>query len=794
MPEKQDKLKPVLLKALLSLVFAASWVFLIRGLAEAALRLKPAAEAGHPAAIAVIALFVPLAAYLFQGLFYLPRREMEPGGFIRARLSFSPLVFLPLPFSPRVEPGPALEVVAGPEEREALLTEVRAHLSAPLTLRLSLLLESRSPVDVLLDRLTAWSVPLISPLARLAALILGPGRLFLRLWGYFFFLILRAGDEPGQASDLLKTKRALAFDLLRRERELFVTAENSPLPPDPVRLEAIRLALARVFAHNNYGREPGQAGPPSPEADKLAETIYNAPYLASRYYGAYLDFPVTFNAPTPDDLYDEGRRERPEAFYPPELGQEMERAALLSGRRERLTRILRGRREEGPLILDGRLLTTWEAEAEIGDLKDQLLKLNKRLATHHRRCRSSCLSAARDLGGGWPETLRTLAVLLHFAEHGLRALSAATLELKADFSKSALLSAATGLFLVVRDVHERLALLKLPAGLRPEEFDRWEILPEPSEFNIKAWMKEWRPFVDDLAAALGELRAKALTGLLVAEDYVGGLSAASPFEIYDLDLSPVDGFIYPYPAPLPPERVYSPASRFKVDPGRVILAAVVVGLLVWQSQTLWQSKLYIYNGLGRDLIVLAGGLEVKVPAYGRGLLKVRPGETYEISAQADRQIVERFTRSMAPQPSQEVYNIAGAAPLMEWISPRGQGEDRSWFLGRPRWLISRAQVLFADPPAGGEEGETLVLSGYGRNRPSEMLSAFDDENDQAALIRLHARWDRPGSPWFWQWQILLTGQEDSAAVIMDRLKDEPNFLDNWVRWLEGTSKKRKSES
>ena len=781
----KGKLKPLIIKALLLVTFAAAWSASVRGLVLTIFRLWPAWTAGDPASMAVICLFGPLALYLAQGLFYLPRREMEPPGFIWARMSLSPLVFLPLPTGVRVETGPALAAVASSEEREILLAEVRARMSYPLTLRLSLLLESRSPVDVLLDRLITRSFHPLSQLAWLAALALGPARLFMRLWGYFFFLLERARGGPGPVSGVLDDKRGQAFDLLRRERNLFEGG------PDLVRLVSIRLALARVFNNEHYGLESESVSPSPTKALTESESIYNAPFLAPRYYGAYLDFPATFGAHTPDDLYDEGPRGSAGAFYPPQLGEEMERAALLAGQLDRLTRMIQGRLEDGLVISDGRVRTTWEVAAEADDLNDSLHKLGRRLAAHHRRCRTSALAAATDIGRGWPETLRSLAALLHLAEHGYRALELAIAELKTDCSRAVLLSAATGLFLVVRDVHERLARLELPQALRPDDFSRHETLPEPSEFNIKNWMKEWEPFVNRLLATLDDLRARSLTALLAAEDYVVGMVEAEPFEPITLDLSPIAGFIYPHPAPVPPDRVYSPALRFKVDPGRVILAAMVMGLLAWQSQTLWRSKLTIYNGLGREIVVSVAGRQVKVTPFGRGETNVFPGREYEITALAGRQVVENFTQITSPEPGREVYNVAGAAPLMEWTSPHGEDGEGVVFLGRPRWLVTRARVLFVDPPLKDDE-YLLVLSGYGRISPGEMLASFDREEDRDELIRLHARWDNPGSRWFTQWQILMTGRDDQAAILLARLKNEPYFLDNWVRWLEGTSRAGRS--
>jgi hypothetical protein len=681
----------------LSLLFLSSWAALTRLILESALNLLPAVGGGDAAAIAASLLLWPLAVHLAQGLFYLPRRPSGPALFLRESYFLSPLVWLPVPARSGLEIGPAFEAVTRAERRAAFQAEILRRARLRPATRLACLLAARSPLDLCLR---AWGPSF--RLLRGPYLLLEPTRLFLRLWGYFFFLAARKWEDPGPESDELLKARALALDWARRAGNLF----GSDF--EPAQLRSVGRALARVYDAPDYGLEidgPGlpAARPPGP--------IYREPWLAPRYRGAYLDQPVCSAVRTFDELYDQGPEDDPGLFYPPELGAEMRDLALLAAERERLAAFLADRAGDGFLLADGRPRLSWETEADIRDLDYRLQRYRQRLASHHRRVRSSHLAAARRWGRGWPEALTAALGRLYLAERG-----------RAENRPEALGE-----------------LLRAEAELEKEE-------PGP-------------------APAVGPVPESALT-----EEPAG--SEALPGER--------SGALWPDPFE---HRIYSAPERLRVGFGRVLAAAGLLALLIWQSQGLGLSRLTVYNGLGRDLTVRVEGRTLDLKPFDYRELRLRPGRRVTVAAEADGLAVERFTQNLDPRPGAEVYNIAGASPLMEWTSPAAADDGGPVFLGRPRWLRTSAELLFRRP-SPGERKPRLVLSGYGDLSPAEMLAAFEGPADREELIRLHARWDRPGSPWFWRWQILATALPNQADLLLSRLQREPDYLGSVVRWLE----------
>jgi hypothetical protein len=155
---------------------------------------------------------------------------------------------------------------------------------------------------------------------------------------------------------------------------------------------------------------------------------------------------------------------------------------------------------------------------------------------------------------------------------------------------------------------------------------------------------------------------------------------------------------------------------------------------------------------------------------GHRPIRLRPGQEYEFTAALEGRTLEKFRQRLAPRPATEIYNVARAAPLMEWWFPRAEqpGGGFELFLGRPRWLVTRATVLF-EAPSG--DRRALVLSGYGDAAPAEMLAPFQDPAERAELARLHARHLPAADPRFRAWLAFLPAEE-RLALLRERLSPE----------------------
>ena len=769
---------------ILLIFFGAGWLALILALAGTIKNLLPAMTAGDYASLILGVFFIPMLVYLVQALFYLPRRSNGPAVFIRAQLTSLPLAFLPLPARKKLETGPTLNVVATIADRDRLMDKAAARLACfGLSGRLALLLETRSPLDIILKYLINNTPRPLSTLARLIYLLTGPARQFMLLWGFCALQIWRKLADPGEVDEFTAYKRILAFDLAHRLEHISRESNTKD-----INSRALWLALRRARNNPEYGQKTGETDQPSDEETAMAEAFYNDPWLAPRYYGLYLDLPVALSARSPEELYDNGPAEDPALFYPPELGAEIERQAEIAAESRWLKSILIDHDGEGIIWLDGRPVPAWTLKSRIYDLDDDAAALADRLAGHNRRCRSSHMVEARRLGHGWPERLHSLLCLVHFTERGKKILNLAEDDYSAAFFADSNLAEAAALDSLIRKSRHDLENLALTPELdfRGQEWKNFTELPDFQPTNPAPWLDKQAEARRELNSIFTSLKQQALTELLLAENYIDAqwcpskpiievVSASPAFE-------PAPVTAMPLPEPAIPERVYSAAEKLGSSFMVTLLAALMVALLLWKAQTVGQSHLVVYNGLGRAVTVSCEEKTLNIGPYGHGLMPLWPNRSHHITTTIDGLLLESFDQQFQPVPATEIYNVAGAAPLMQWFSPRNEDSGDTMFLGRPRWLVTEAEVIFKAPPTKSEK-RVSVLSGYGEIAPEDMLAAFDDGNDRDELIRLHARWDLPGTPWFWTWQALMAGRPGQAALLLERLKNEPDFLDRALNRL-----------
>lgn len=761
------------------MIFGAAWAGLGLVFIKTIGNIWPAITVRDPASVLAGLVLIPMAFFLGQGLFYIPKqsRKSKPL-FIREKLFALPLAFLPFPSFKSLEIGEALDAVTTEGDRKVLLDEARRRLNGfSLTARMALLLENRSPADIFLRFCAARLPRPFSYLPRLVYIILEPVRRMLRLWGLCSLKMLQA-SSPGLPDELTNYKRRLAYDLGRRAAEM----EKNGFP---VSFDVLLAALQRVRNNPNYGFQVGEKQA-SKDSDAIGKAylLFDASYYDPRYYGLYLDIPLTMPGATFEELYDLGGEEDPYVFYPSELGKEVERVAELKAEQARLKKVLEAHgKKDGVIRLDGRPMPTWEISAALFAIDDELAWLNRRLAGHNRRARTSRLATARRVGLGWPERLEGLLSLIHFAEQGLETLKSGRDKLASAEDGSLTSAEFRTFYKMLSDIYLRTSELVLPNEFEVRGTGFYAGPPQAEAAHLAA---------GELSNILCALKERALTALLEAEAYMDSQwrdpSAGNNgfFVAACLPAPPAPQEPPPLTAPVKPAatigHVYSMADRLGSGFGGTVPAAILLALLLWQSQTLGHSRVYIYNGLGREVRVEMGGREHRLPPYGSATASLRPNHTHKIVTTSGRALVEEFEQTLPALPTSEVYNIAGASPLMEWLSPREAGEETR-FLGRSVWLTSKAEVFFKIPSAKENGRRSLVLSGYGDIQPAEMLAAFDDADERLALILVHARWDEPGSPWFWAWQGLMAGRPQQADMVIDRLRYEPDFLERCVKWL-----------
>lgn len=515
-----------------------------------------------------------------------------------------------------------------------------------------------------------------------------------------------------------------------------------------------------------------------------------------RYRGAYLGRPLTRHVVRADELYEQTP---PRAFiqkglgavYTPQLADDFARLRELSEERVTLEALHDKvyRATDGRIVHRGREISRRDLPRAIREVRQEEEHVRQRIVAHDRQCRSAHLAAAGLLGAGWKEYLIGLIETLHYAEHTLADLQDAHGLLNNVFAVvtadgkvsqgevKRLIATGNMLHAVLARVHEQKAALQLdqtlcarlgaanwPAML--EEFK----LPPANKDNINDWLRVIDGWVNSANAALAALAGATLEQLLASEDEVARhvRERSTPPPACAPSRPPAN-----YPTLLPGrERKRQTRlglwDRFQTADGfvpafaRLLVAGAIVGAVLGYGNIAGTTAaVNVYNGLGVSVTVNAGGQRITLAPFAAGEMEMVLGDDTVIETHAaGGDLIERFTPPLSGHAQRYVYNVAGASPLVEWTASYGAAaEQPPRFLGAPRWLISSADVLFAEPPASvstkGGGATRSVLTGVGHRAPAEVLQLLKSDAERDHVAQAHAKWDRANAPYAREWQAMV---------------------------------------
>ncbi|QWP79314.1 M48 family metalloprotease [Lysobacter sp. K5869] len=353
-------------------------------------------------------------------------------------------------------------------------------------------------------------------------------------------------------------------------------------------------------------------------------------------------------------------------------------------------------------------------------------------------------------------------------------------------------------------------------------------LPPADRDNIQQWLGAIDTWVRGTVGPLAALRDAALEALLATEDEVARrrrgdtdderpvdtMIAAAPAVGADAGLDaqtavePAAGaetadtrFAPPSadaPASAPKEYArLKPGSarkrqtklgwwdRFQTADGlvpsisRVAAAGGIVGAVLFVGASVGVSQLTVLNGLALPMRVDVDGRTFDVAPLQNVTVDLADSARHHVIARtADGAVVEEFDSDGPGHASHYVYNIASAAPLVEWTAAYGGYSDvPENKLGAPRWTSSTADHVFEEPPkqistkSGG--GHRRVLQGFADLSPSDQLQLIDSAAEKNALIAAHARWDAGDSRHLAEWLSAASSQPDFAKLVEARLRRAP---------------------
>jgi len=567
----------------------------------------------------------------------------------------------------------------------------------------------------------------------------------------------------------------------------------------------------RVSAH--IARKSDCKAVPLEESLTKLDAEYSRAYLNPSYRGIYLGRSIVRHARNVDDLYGPLPPQNEliaelDKLYPESLSGQVEQLRRLEEEKALLTGLRAGLltapggviRHRGKEISRKALPSAIEAVQHEADACMQVVR------EHDTRCRTVHLAAATALGADWPAYLKALLQLVHYADHveanlldarGLLMNTFAVATAKGRVSakdRDLILHSADTAYAALRDVHEAVervvpdatVLGRLNAQSWRHALEELR-LPAPTVENLGQWLNAADSWVRTTVLSLSSLRLAALEQLLMAEAQVARFTR----EALKPDAAPV-------PSKTPKDyRLLLPGSerprhsldwwdRFQTASGplpmiaRFAAAAAIISGILLAGSSAGTASVYIFNGLGRPVVVHLGEQEIAVAAFSQRQVDVGSANQLHVSTMTtDGRPIEQFEAQIDGASAREIYNVAGAGALISWQAAYGSARPRpDQFLGAPRWSATYAQIVFEQPPSSvptkGGQATREVLTGFAQEMPENVLAAVHEADVRETMIAAHARWDSSDSRFveFWMAYAQRT-LRNFREILQLRLHDNP---------------------
>jgi Zn-dependent protease with chaperone function len=545
-----------------------------------------------------------------------------------------------------------------------------------------------------------------------------------------------AGDDPAErrlfTEQIAQPPRMWSTHPPNTEREenakrTYIAARREREPAWMLFADEQRLresATAFVFQGIKFENEPEPMS--SEEAMAALDESFSHESYDTRYQGTYLGRPVAIGVPGVRQLYGEppavGELARClEELYPKSLHDLLTQWRNLEEEIASLEAIESGYFDAtgGVIRHRGEVIPRTELSEVISRVKQERDDVVAKIEEHDQNCRTVHQMAAEQIGHGWPEYLKSLTALLHYAEHGEAELNDAHGHLAnitmmstagGRVSKKKLqkiLASANDLHSVMFFFDEQTEKVDLPEAVSKElEVENWRAaieklqLPPANEQNIGQWMQVIDGWAIPMIQRFGGLRRAVLAELLRSERNV-----ADFYRGQEEPTSAPKPAVVPEKYPLRPrgsERVRQTKldwwSRFTLADGlgpgllRFVVASTIVAAVVLAGLYVGGATVTIYNGLAIPVNVAVHNQKVKVLPLQHKKLSVGARRSCLIVARTeDGREIEAFTETLDKAFANYVYNVAGAAPMVEWERPSTERRLRD---NRIFWAF----------PAGGSLG------------------------------------------------------------------------------------------
>ena len=577
---------------------------------------------------------------------------------------------------------------------------------------------------------------------------------------------------------------------------------------DTTRARATESTLAALPKHEGEPRKLTRE-----ESLRAVDGAFDRAFLDPRYRGAYLGRSAVRGARTLADLYlppDRAGDLSLDQLYPAELRGALEKWKTLESEVHALQGLQRGFLQSGgaDIKFRGEVLRRRDLGRTLETVRAECASARMALEDFDRQHRSAYLAAAEHIGQGWPEHLRSLAALLHYADHteaDLRdargyvanVFAIATADGHVTSSERGRIAAAGHeVHRAMSAIWEQREAVRLTADIAaaigvdawskalPDEFS----LPPPGADHIGDWLEVVDGWLDAFIGPLDALERCTLEALLKAEAKVAAF-AHDPSMV--TPASPPAAAPATYATLVPgSERArqwrlgwwdrFQTANGVPASLARFVVAGTLVTGMILLGMSVGDSNLAVYNGLGRAVVVHVGNHQQELPAFGNAFFDgLTERQVHLVAETTTGEPIEAFDAPLGRSFDQYVYNVGGAAPLVRWSAVYGAAvaaPERE--LGAPRWTITDAQVLFVPPPdrvSTQGRGRTMsVLTAFADGPADYVLSKLRSPEAGAQVIRLRATWDESDRPHTDEWLHQATGLPDFAQIAKMRLTRDPH--------------------
>lgn len=445
----------------------------------------------------------------------------------------------------------------------------------------------------------------------------------------------------------------------------------------------------------------------------------------------------------------------------------------------------------------------------------ELEAVRERLRSHDKLCRSWHQGHARTMGGQWQAYLDGLLAIIHYAEHSVAeiedlqgmlnnttAVVTAVRNINAD-GVSRVVCAANELHHALETAYRTAARVELDERLRERLKIEGSFGASLGEFSLELAQNDsinaWLGVVDSWVAftvnALTALRSAALDELLLTETMVarhareGGEAAPAPAPSRAPASYPVllDGAERKRQTRLGWWARFQRADGLLPGTARLAVAGAIVAAVLGAStfnqghgSSMFSDApaLLVFNGLDIPVTAAVDGHSVSVAPRSMAPLALPAFGFHKVEARSpDGRLIESF-EATAVKGGHPVYNVAGAAPLVEWTATYGSATERpARHLGTVRWLDSGADFRFSKPPeqvSGRSSNYRTVLDAATMLAPELQLEMLPDAKDRQRLALLHMRWDPTDTRNIQAWIDAASGHPGFGEVLTQRLHEAPD--------------------